>query len=119
LRQEDALGIEKLNTVLPVTDMVAGVAYWSEILGVEATFVDGDRWAQFDVGATRLALAGRTEAGEPAVLAKVADLDAELSRISAAREVEIERDDGTHESRATLRDPDGNVLVLYQPKQSL
>ena len=38
--------------------MDEAVGQWSTLLGVEPTFVDGDRWAQLDIGDTRLSLAG-------------------------------------------------------------
>jgi hypothetical protein len=30
--------------------MTAAVERWEQLLGLPPTFVDGDRWAQFDVG---------------------------------------------------------------------
>ncbi len=40
--------VEKLSFVLPVDDLSVAAAFWKELLGGDPTFVDGDRWAQFD-----------------------------------------------------------------------
>ncbi|MEE2806483.1 MAG: hypothetical protein VYB10_05230 [Actinomycetota bacterium] len=39
-----------VSSVIPVTNMTAAVERWEQLLGLPPTFVDGDRWAQFDVG---------------------------------------------------------------------
>jgi hypothetical protein len=43
------MDIEGLTPVLPVDDMGAAVTAWAALLGARPTFVDGDRWAQFDL----------------------------------------------------------------------
>ena len=52
------MDIEGVATVLPVDDVAAAAEIWAALLGVAPTFVDGDRWAQFDVAGRRIALAG-------------------------------------------------------------
>ena len=57
-RGEQQMSIESFATVIPVPDLHEAVAFWQQLLGTEPTFVDGDRWAQFDVGGRRISLAG-------------------------------------------------------------
>lgn len=105
-----------LAPVIPVEDLGAAVRYWEEVLGGPPTFVDGTRWAQFDLGGRRLALAGTDRITDrPAVMLKAADL-------GVAREA-LERlgaklgpvESGPHESRF-LAERDGSVdIVVYSP----
>ena len=108
-----AMAALSISTVIPVDDMTAGVAHWTALLGVEPTFVDGDRWAQFDVNGTRVSLAGADRSSDdPGVLVKVDDLDA---RVATLREVGIDVTDpetGPHERRVVLGD---GLVTLYEP----
>lgn len=108
--------VEKLATVLPVDDMAAGVAAWSALLGVAPTFVDGDRWAQFDVAGSRLALAGVDRASDAAgVMIKVADLDGVHVRLAEAGFAPQAIETGPHERRFAVTMPGGWAATLYQP----
>ena len=79
------MGVEKVTPVVPVNNMAAAVAAWSAALGTEPTFVDGDRWAQFDVGGSRIALAGTDRASDdPGLMIKVDDAAATRDSYAAA-----------------------------------
>lgn len=106
---------EKISTLLRTDDIRTSVAFWKDILGVEPTFVDGDRWAQFDVGSTRLSLGSPAEAPTSAVSVKMLDLTPALARLAAAG-IAFETVEGTHETQVRLVDDDENAIVLYQPK---
>jgi catechol 2,3-dioxygenase-like lactoylglutathione lyase family enzyme len=117
LQEDDAMNIERLATVLPVPDLAAAVTAWSALLGVEPTFVDGDRWAQFDVAGARIALAGSDRTGdEPGLMAKVPDLDAALAELAAQGLQATAPQEGPHEIRATVTGPGGVPVVLYAPR---
>ncbi|WP_404478061.1 VOC family protein [Novosphingobium sp. BL-52-GroH] len=103
--------IDRLATVLQVDDLRDAVAAWRQVLGVEPSFVDGDRWAQFDVGTARLALAGCDRIDAPGVMLKVGDLDAEHARLAEAAPIAR----GAHERRFRLAMPSGAVAIFYQP----
>jgi catechol 2,3-dioxygenase-like lactoylglutathione lyase family enzyme len=106
-----------IAAVLPVPDLAAAVRFWSATLGVEPTFVDGERWAQFDLAGRRLALAGSDRPSEKAgVMVKVEDLEhARTSLEAAGLEVgEIER--GPHEDRLLADSPGGWPLTLYSSR---
>lgn len=105
---------QRLSFILPVPDLEAAVGFWSALLGTGPTFVDGDRWAQFDHGGVRLSLAGTDRVSDrPGPMVKVEDLPAVRDRL---RDGGVEVSDittGAHESRAVVTSPGGWPLVLY------
>ncbi|HEY5070596.1 MAG TPA: VOC family protein [Caulobacteraceae bacterium] len=109
--------IENLGPVLPVPDLAAAVVVWSALLGAQPKFVDGDRWAQFEVGGHRLALAGTDRDGDLAgVMIKVDDLD-EARRLARAVGVAVgENREGPHELRFVATAPGGWPIVFYAPR---
>jgi len=108
--------VEKIATVLPVEDLQAGVEAWSVLLGAKPTFVDGDRWAQFDVAGSRLALAGADRTADTAgVMVKVADLAGIHARLAEAGFAPGAIENGPHERRFAVAMPGGWVATLYQP----
>lgn len=106
--------IEKISTMCVVGDMSVAVAAWSCALEVSPTFVDGERWAQFDVAGARIALAGTDRSAERAgVLAKVADLDMVHRRLSEIGLTPTAIEAGPHERRFTVPMPGDASLTLY------
>ena len=70
--------------VLRVADVEAACRFYSDTLGLAARFRNGDRWAEFDAGGIRVALAGGPEPPEPVTLSiKVADVNAAAQRAVA------------------------------------
>jgi hypothetical protein len=110
--------VQKIATVLPVDDLHAAVGRWKALLGTEPTFVDGDRWAQFDVAGARIALAGTDRTSNRAgLMLKVSDL--ETARAAAA-ELGLavgSPEEGPHEVRCLVEGPDGTPLTLYAPSE--
>jgi hypothetical protein len=110
------MDIQGLNPVLPVDDLGQAVAVWSALLGAAPTFVDGDRWAQFDVGGRRLALAGTDRVSPRAgVMIKVADLTAALDAAKGQGLAVGEPQQGPHEVRCVVMTPGGWPAIFYQP----
>lgn len=108
--------VEKLSFVLPVDDLGAAVDFWKALLGVDATFVDGDRWAQFDHAGTRLSLAGKDRAADsPGVMVKVSGLEAVRDALRASGTAVSEITTGAHERRSVATAPGGSAVVLYEP----
>ncbi|MBB5133269.1 putative enzyme related to lactoylglutathione lyase [Thermocatellispora tengchongensis] len=105
--------------LVPVADMEGAVAFYSGALGLAVRFRDGDRFAALDGGGVTVALVTREEQVAGAVTApsyKVGDVAATLDALTAAgAEVVRAPETGPHEVRAVLRDPSGNVFVLYSP----
>jgi catechol 2,3-dioxygenase-like lactoylglutathione lyase family enzyme len=106
-----------VSTAFPVTDMKAAVAFVTAVLGTEPTFVDGERWAQFDLNGGRLALSGTDREGAgPVAMVKVADLEAALAPLREGGFTVGEVVEGPHEARAQVAGPDGWSAVLYAPR---
>ena len=113
-------GNGELSQVLhPVGDVGAAVDFYAAAFGFESKFIDGDRYAALDAGATTLALAGPAEDvtdGESAAAVKVADVEGALRAVGAAGgSVQRQPEIGPHEVRAVVRDPWGNPVVVYAP----
>jgi hypothetical protein len=106
-----------ITPVLPVPSLDEAVAYWTVVLGVEPTFIDGDRWAQFDIGPRRLALAGRDRASDQAaIMVKVANLEQAGEKLAAHGVTLGPTEHGLHEDRRAATAPGGWTLILYCPR---
>ncbi|MFC4115953.1 VOC family protein [Nonomuraea zeae] len=102
------------NVLIPVADLDEAIAFY----GLPVKFRDGDRFAALDGGGVTVALAGPAEhvTSSAAPSYKVDDVAAAVRELSArGGEVVREPEKGPHETRAVLRDPSGNVFVLYSP----
>jgi predicted enzyme related to lactoylglutathione lyase len=102
------------NVLIPVADLDEAIAFY----GLPVKFRDGDRFAALDGGGVTVALAGPAEhvTASAAPSYKVDDVP-QVVREMVGRGAEVVRapEDGPHERRAVLRDPSGNVFVLYSP----
>ena len=105
------------NVLIPVADLDEALAFYSGALGLPVKFRDGDRFAALDGGGTTVALvaAEETVAGPATAPSyKVADVgqavrDLEKAGATVVRPPET----GPHEIRAVLRDPSGNLFIVY------
>ena len=89
-----------VSPVIPVTDIKAAVESWERLLGLSPTFVDGDRWAQFDVGGTRISLAGSDITSDnPGILIKTECLETLHESLKESGVTVGELVDGIHETR--------------------
>jgi hypothetical protein len=108
------MSIDKATTMVPVSDLRAAVKHWTRVLGVDPTFIDGERWAQFDVAGARIALAGTDRAtDEVGLMLKVADLD---SAVESARAAGLEIGpcvEGPHERRVVATSVGSPPLIFY------
>ena len=103
----------------PVDDVEAAAAFYLDTLGFTTKFVDGTRYAALDAHGVTLALVGPDENvahGDQSTGIKVADLATAVTAIvEHGGDVVVPATAGPHETRAVLRDPWGNTVVLYQP----
>ncbi|MFC5831079.1 VOC family protein [Nonomuraea insulae] len=102
------------NVLIPVANLDEAIAFYD----LPVKFRDGDRFAALDGGGVTVALAGPEEhvTASAAPSYKVDDV-ARTVREMTGRGAEVVREPeaGPHETRAVLRDPSGNVFVLYSP----
>lgn len=108
------------NILIPVDDLGAAIAFYSETLGLAVKFRDGDRFAALDGGGTTVALVAAEERVTGEITApsyKVDDLARTVRELTEAGAGLVrEPETGPHEVRAVLRDPSGNVFVLYSAR---
>jgi len=103
-----------LATVLPVDDLPTAVAIYTRLLGIDPTFVDGDRWAQFDLAGRRLALAGSDRVSElPGLLIRVTDLAAARADAAGLGLHVGAIQAGPHEDRCVVTGPGAWPVILY------
>ena len=112
--------VEKLQNAYYVTsNMDRAIAFYRDALGLGLAFQDGDKWAQLKAGGANFALSSHDEAPDGAagatVVFEVPDAAIAGAAIAAAGgKVLGERDMGDHGKTLTFRDPDGNLVQLYQ-----
>lgn len=111
---------KRLQNVFVVAERPAELhAFYQSALGLQLRFRDQERWFQYGVGSSNVALACREEA-QPArsgvvMVFEVEEFEAARERIAAAGgEVLGLRDMGAHGAVLSLRDPEGNVVQLFK-----
>jgi predicted enzyme related to lactoylglutathione lyase len=104
----------------PVTDMQRAVAFYREVLGFEKSGLESDFWVEFDVAGVTFGLGNFEQVGNPGSAQSFA---VEVSDMAAARaELTGRGVDSTEPFEtaicyiSTVRDPDGNQIVLHQAK---
>lgn len=114
------MAVVKLQNAYYVTgDMERAAGFYRDALGLDLTFQDGEKWTQFKAGGVNFALASNEEAPDDAVgstvVFEVDDIAAMTGPIrDAGGEILGERDMADHGKTLTFRDPDGNLVQLYQ-----
>lgn len=112
--------VEKLQNAYYVTkDMERAVGFYRDALGLDLMFQDGEKWTQFKAGGVNFAMTSDDEAPEGAVGATVVFEVDDIATMSASiegagGEIFGTRDMGDHGKTLTFRDPDGNLVQLYQ-----
>ncbi|MBO3746652.1 VOC family protein [Streptosporangiaceae bacterium NEAU-GS5] len=105
------------NVMIPVADLDEALAFYSDALGLPVKFRDGDRFAALDGGGTTVALVTSQEQVAGAVVApsyKVDDVGQAVRDLEKAGAAVVRAPEtGPHEIRAVLRDPSGNLFIVY------
>jgi len=110
----------RLQNVFVVAERPAELhSFYESALGLQLKFRDKDRWIQYGVGNTSVALACREEAAPAAsglvMVFEVEDFSGAQERIAAAGgQVLGTRDMGSHGAVLSLRDPEGNIVQLFK-----
>jgi predicted enzyme related to lactoylglutathione lyase len=111
---------KRVQNVFVVAKQPASLhAFYEGALGLPMTFRDGDRWIQYGVGGTNVALASAEEAAPATsglvMVLEVDDFEGATERIGAAGgQVLGLRDMGSHGAVLSLRDPEGNLVQLFR-----
>ena len=112
--------VKRLQNAYVIThNMDRSVAFYRDALGLPVKFQDESKWAQFDADGTNFAVSSPDEAAEGAmgaVLIFEVDSSAEagITIEESGGEVLGSRDMGDHGRVLTFRDPDGNLVQLFQ-----
>ncbi len=111
---------KRLQNVYVVAERPAELhAFYASALGLQVKFRDKDRWIQYAVGNTSVAVACKEEAA-PATsgLVMVFEVDdfvgAQERIVGAGGQMLGIRDMGSHGAVLSLRDPEGNVVQLFK-----
>lgn len=99
--------------------MDRAVALYRDSLGFALTFQDGGKWPQMKAGDVNFSLSSPDEGAAGAtgavVIFEVDDIAASRDQISAGgAEIGDERDMGDQGKALTFRDPDGNIVQLFE-----
>lgn len=94
-------------------------AFYEGALGLPLKFRDQDRWIQYGLGNTSVALACPEEAAPASaglvMVFEVENFDGAKERVEAAGgQVLGMRDMGSHGAVLSLRDPEGNLVQLFK-----
>jgi len=111
---------KRLQTVFVVAERPAELhEFYEQALGLEVKFRDQDRWIQYGVGGSNVALACQEEAvpatGGVVMVFEVDDFESATARVrDYGGQVLGTRDMGSHGSVMSLRDPEGNIVQLFK-----
>jgi predicted enzyme related to lactoylglutathione lyase len=111
-----AIAAEGIKTILhPVSDLGAAKAFYTTLLGAEAT-ADSEYYVGFDVGGQHLGLLPNGGDGAPVAYWAVPDIEGKVQELLAAGATagDAIREVGGGRRVATVVDADGNVIGLLQ-----
>jgi predicted enzyme related to lactoylglutathione lyase len=109
--------------VYPVSDMVRARAFYAEVLGLEETANWDDVWVEYGIGPGTLAITDtfpHLEPGAKGALAalEVDDFDAVLATLEEQSVVLFTGPFDTPACRGcSIKDPDGNEIILHARKE--
>lgn len=107
------------NVLCPSPEVGKLVDFYTRGMHLAVKFRDGDRYAALDGGGVTLAVTGPDEdltGGAVAASFRVADVPAAVARLTECGGTVVHPPSrGPHEMRASLRDPAGNLFVVYGP----
>jgi predicted enzyme related to lactoylglutathione lyase len=104
----------------PVTDMARAVAFYREVLGLRKDGLERDFWVEFDVGGVTFGLGNFEQVGTPGTAQSFAlevdDMPATRAELAGRGVESTEPFETAVCFISTIRDPDGNKIVLHQSK---
>ena len=115
--------VKKLQNAYYITkNMERAVSFYRDTLGLSIAFQDGNKWAQFKAGESNFSLSSPDEgafgASGGVIIFEVESIDLFEKKIEKSQGSIIEiRDMGDHGKVLTFRDPDENIVQLFQRKK--
>jgi len=104
----------------PVTDMQRAVAFYRDKLGFAPSGLSNDFWVEFDVNGTTFGLGNFPQVGSPgtaqSLAVEVNDMETTRAELAAGGVETTEPFETQICYISTVRDPDGNTIVLHQAK---
>lgn len=106
--------------VYPVTDMARARAFYGNILGLRETANWEDKWIEYDIGPSTLAITSCMDGAQPGAKAGAAaleapDFDAAVSWLKSKGVTFLYEPADTGVCRfGRFTDPDGNHLILHR-----
>ena len=114
------MAIKKFSSAYYVVgNMDQAVAFYTDTLGMNVKFRDGNRWTQFDVNGVGVALADPSEGAVPpgggATVVLEVDNFAEMREklVQSGAPVNAIVDMGGHGKYFTTKDPAGNIVQIF------
>lgn len=105
------------HVLVPVDDIDAAIEFYRARFGFALKFRDADRYAALDAGGVTIGLVSGDEAltqDKVAMSICVDDVDAMVEHTQAAGgAIILGAQQGPHERRAVISDPDGHPVVVY------
>lgn len=106
----------------PVSDLQRAIPFYRDGLGLKPDGLASDYWVEFDVGGTTFGIGAFPQVGQPgtaqSLAIEVPDLNAFRSEL-AGRGIEASELFETPVCwMSTVKDPDGNTIVLHQAKEA-
>ena len=102
---------ELRSLLIPTDDFASTLAFFKDFLKLPPKFVDGERYAEFDLNGLKLGLlAGEERIVDATALGvRVDNVEAALASLDLDAPVL----EGPHERRAVVKMPGGAALVVY------
>jgi predicted enzyme related to lactoylglutathione lyase len=107
-------------TMYPVTDVARASSFYSDVLGLHATDVKTDFWAEFDIAGATFGVGSFPQAGKPgtanALVLQVSSMAEMRAHLNEHGVTSTEPFETQVCWLSMLHDPDGNEVWLHESK---
>jgi predicted enzyme related to lactoylglutathione lyase len=107
-------------TMYPVSDMPRAVAFYRDVLGLTPGAIASDFWTEFEIGGGTFGVGTFEQVGKPgtaqSLALEVGDMGAFRKKLSESGIDTTEPHETPVCFISTLKDPDGNGVVLHAAK---
>lgn len=110
--------VTRLNMIIFMQQDLSAAVDFYEKLGLTKVFHLKDKWAEFELGSTKLGLcptSAEKRQIRTGVVLEVADLKAVYEALQEQADMIGEPIERPHGMMVSMQDPGGNIIDLYQP----